>query len=184
MMTFRKNLFRENPFPGDDRFEPVRIHDNRFDLDPELNIEHLSKHRNTSHAPMLNKASPRKIEFANVELSDGLLYNKLYQTKNEKQNDLNMGALRFETRTKRIGIIDNNPIKKLEYDSMKLEKGVHALAHMKKVKGHVQLNGQTQRDNSMYNFDKTNIRDLSRGLNKVNYTFKFSDQLPNYLDMR
>ena len=36
----------------------------------------------------------------------------------------------------------------------------------------------------MYNFDKTNMRDLSRGLNKVNYNFKFSDQLPNNLDMR
>ena len=54
-----------------------------------------------------------------------------------------MGALKFETRTDRIGIIDENPIKKLEYDSTKLEKGVRALAHMKKVKGHVQLNGQT-----------------------------------------
>ena len=55
----RKFCFSQNPFPGDGRFEPPKAHEKQFDL-PPVNIEMISKYRNTSVAPRLKSYSQRK----------------------------------------------------------------------------------------------------------------------------
>ena len=57
----RKDVFLHNPFPGNDRFEPPKAHEQRFEQHNFAEkIDQLGHHRNTLQAPDLSKTSPRK----------------------------------------------------------------------------------------------------------------------------
>lgn len=63
-------MFSENPFPGDGRFEPAKANDNLFDPPPNLNIEIIDKHRNTTLGPKLGNYSKRKELWPIIDLPD------------------------------------------------------------------------------------------------------------------
>lgn len=67
----------------------------------------------------------------------------------------------FEKRPDRGELFDSNPIKRLEYDSTKIVKGMEVLRGLK-IKGAVIFGTHTKRDLNMYGFDKDDIADVQK----------------------
>ena len=67
--------------------------------------------------------------------------------------------MNFSKRPNRKGFIDDDPLKRLEYDNDKIIAGFDTLKALK-IKGAVKFDNHSIRDNGMYNFDKNDILEL------------------------
>ena len=69
----RKFCFENSPYPGDDGFAVANAHERRFDL-PQVKMEALGKHRNSTMAPKLANYSNRKELWPVLDLPDSQIY--------------------------------------------------------------------------------------------------------------
>ena len=71
---------------------------------------------------------------------------------------------------------------KVEYDSSKILQGMQQLSNTKKSKCYVSLDKQVQRDDLIYNFDKDDVKQLTRRMKKKE--LRFDDAIPNNMEPR
>lgn len=69
----RKYVFETSPFPGQSGFEPAHANDRRFDL-PPVRFEMQSRHRDTSHGPLIEKYAKRTELWKVIDLPDSQIY--------------------------------------------------------------------------------------------------------------
>jgi hypothetical protein len=69
----RKYVFETSPYPGVAGFEPAHANERRFDL-PPVKFENLSRHRDTSHAPLLENYAKRSELWQVIDLPDSQIY--------------------------------------------------------------------------------------------------------------
>ena len=147
---------------------------------PTSFIERLGNRRSTTKTFDFNHYSPREELYRTSEGPDGIENSKMQPHQHSLQANLNVGSMDFALRTDRPPFIPHDPLKIIEHDQDKILKGYQTLA-VTHVKGQVHFKNQTNRDNSMYNFKKDDIKELLRQQSKLTPTLGFSEPIPNNL---